>query len=246
MRGNILNRPEIVAELKNFVLLELYTDGIDAASDANSKMQQDKYGTVSLPFYVIIDPDEKLLAKYEGLTHDAAAYLAFLKSAPAPAAAPTPAAPAKEAETPAAAAPTKTTAAPAGTAIGPFTKVGGGAFDTSSLSGKVSVVNFWATWCIPCRGELPAFNKIYKEMSSKGVAMLAVNLDEDASPVPGFLQKNPIDFPVAIGSQETWKQYKLENLPVTLVLDRAGKLVQRFDGAATESELQSALDKALK
>src|ERR1035438_7002089 len=66
MRGNILSRPEIAAELKNFVLLELYTDGVDAASEANSKLQLDKFGTVAEPYYVILDPDGNVVAKFEG------------------------------------------------------------------------------------------------------------------------------------------------------------------------------------
>jgi thiol:disulfide interchange protein len=207
MRGNILNRPEIVAELKNFVLLELYTDGGPAA-EANSKMQVEKFKNVALPLYVILDPDEKLVAKFEGLTHDAAAYLAFLKSKP-------------------------TTAAAAPAAIAPF--------DPKTLAGKPAVVNFWATWCVNCIAEFPAFNKVFRET---GIAMVGVDLDEDPSLVPGFLKKHPIEYQVAVGSAETWKQYKLENLPVTLVLDRSGQTVKRFDERTPESDLRAAIDKA--
>jgi len=214
MRGNILNRPEIVAELKNFVLLELYTDGIDAASDANSKLQQEKFGTVSLPFYVILDPDEHLVAKFDGLTHDAAAYLAFLKTRPAPPA-----------------------SAPEST-IGPF--------DPAALAGKVAVINFWATYCIPCIAEMPTFNKVYREMGPKGVAMVGVDMDEDPSGVPAFLKKHPIEYRVAVGSAETWQKYKIDSLPVTLVLDRAGKLIKRFDAGTSESDLRAAIEAAQK
>jgi thiol:disulfide interchange protein DsbD len=214
MRGNILNRPEIVAELKNFVLLELYTDGIDAASDANSKLQQEKFGTVSLPFYVILDPDEHLVAKFDGLTHDAAAYLAFLKTHP-----------------------TTPASAPEST-IGPF--------DPAALAGKVAVINFWATYCIPCIAEMPTFNKVYREMGPKGVAMVGVDMDEDPSGVPAFLKKHPIEYRVAVGSADTWKKYKIDSLPVTLVLDRSGKLVKRFDAGTSESALRAAIEAAQK
>jgi thiol:disulfide interchange protein len=228
MRGNILNRPEIEAELKNFVLVELYTDGVDAASAANAKLQQEKFGTISEPFYVILDPDERLVARFDGLTHDAAAFLAFLKtrpSAPAPAAA-------------AATAPDS--------AIGPFAKLDGSPFDTAPLAGKVVVINFWATYCIPCIAEMPAFNKVYREVAPKGVAMVGVDMDEDASGVPAFLKKHPIEYPVAVGSPDTFKKYNIEALPVTLVLDRAGKLVKRFDGGTPETDLRAAIAKALE
>jgi len=213
MRGNILNRPEIVAELKNFVLLELYTDGPDTAvSDANSKLQQDKFGSISEPFYVILDPDEHPIAKFDGLTHDAAAYLAFLKTRP-----------------PAAGAPDSV--------IAPF--------DAAALAGKVAVVNFWATYCVPCIAEIPGFNRVYRDMGGKGVAMVGVDMDEDASGVPAFLKKHPIEYLVALGSAETFKKYQIDGLPVTLIFDRAGNLIKRFDAGTPESDLRAAIEKAL-
>ncbi len=213
MRGNILNRPEIVAELEGFVLLELYTDGTDAASAANSKLQQEKFGTVSEPFYVILSPDERLVAKFDGLTHDAAAFLAFLKTRPA-------------------------AAAPAAAAIAPF--------DPAALDGKPAVVNFWATYCVPCIAELPAFNRVYHDLSSKGLAMVGVDMDDDSAGVPEFLKKHPIDYPVTAGSADTWKKYQIEGLPVTLVLNRAGSVVQRFDAGTPEAALRAAVEKALR
>jgi thiol:disulfide interchange protein DsbD len=216
MRGNILNQPEIVAELKNFVLLELYTDGVDAASDANSKLQQEKFGTVTEPFYVILDPDERLIAKFDGLTHDRAAYLAFLRTRPAAAT----------------------------NAIGPFAKLDGTPFDSASLAGKVVVIDFWATYCVPCIAELPVLNNVSREIGPKGLAMVGVDMDEDASGVPAFLKKHPIEYSVAVGSADTWKQYKIDGLPVTLVLDRTGKLVKRFDGGTADADLRAAIEKA--
>src|ERR1035438_2755149 len=83
MRANILSRPEIAAVLKDFVLLELYTDGTDPASEANAKLQLDKFGTVEQPYYVILDAGEKPVARFPGRTTDAAAYLKFLRDAQA-------------------------------------------------------------------------------------------------------------------------------------------------------------------
>jgi thiol-disulfide isomerase/thioredoxin len=222
MRDNILDRPEVAAVLKNFVLVELYTDGTDAASQTNSKLQLDKFGTVALPFYVILDPDEKLVAKYEGLTHDPAEYLAFLQKAQVPAA-----------ESPASNFPQ-------------VTRLEGGPLDTAALNGKVVVVNFWATYCIPCIGEFPAFNKLHHDFAAKGVAVIGVSMDEDASiKVPSFLKKHPLDYPVAIGSEAVNQKYQLDALPVTLIYDRTGKQVQRFEGGLKEPELLAAVQKVL-
>jgi thiol:disulfide interchange protein DsbD len=220
MRANILARPEISAVLQDFVLVELYTDGTDAASQANSKLQLDKFGTVAEPYYAILDPDEKLIAKFENLTHDAAEFLAFLR----------------QAQTPAPAGAVSTSDFPQ------VTRLEGGPLDTSSLAGKVVVVNFWATYCIPCIGEFPAFNKLHRDFASKGVAVIGVSMDPDAATkVPGFLKKHPLDYPVAIGSDPVNQKYQLDALPVTLIYDRSGKQVKRFEGAQKESDLLAAV-----
>jgi len=221
MRANILSRPEIAAELKNLVLLELYTDGTDAASEANSRLQLERFGTVEEPFYAILDPDEKLVAKFEGRTTDAAAYLAFLRSAQA--------APAVAAATPAIDLPQ----------VG---KLDGGALDAAALDGKVVVVNFWATWCIPCVSELPTFNKVHRDYASQGVSVIGVAMDEEgAAIVRPFLRKHPIDYTVALGSDPVARRYNLESYPVTVVFDRGGKEVKRFGERLTEADLLAAI-----
>ena len=221
MRANMLARPEIAAALKNYVLVELYTDGTDAASQANAKLQLEKFNTVSEPYYVILDPNERLVAKFEGLTHDPAQFLAFLSQAQV---------------------------TPAAASAGDYPQVTlleGGPLSTRSLQGKVVVVNFWATYCIPCIGEFPFFNKLYHQFSPQGVVFIGVSMDDDAAAkVPAFLKKHPIDYTVAVGSDAITQQYKLDALPVTLVYNEAGKPVKRFDGAITEPELLAAIQQA--
>jgi len=79
MRANMFTRPEIAAALANFVRVELYTDGTDAACQANQTLEQSKFDTVAIPFYAILDPDEKVRASFPGLTRDPQEYLAFLQ-----------------------------------------------------------------------------------------------------------------------------------------------------------------------
>jgi thiol:disulfide interchange protein DsbD len=83
MKANMFPRPEIAGALKNFVLVELYTDGTDAVSEANQQLQESKFGTVAIPFYAIFDTDGRVVATFAGLTRKAPEYLAFLRSAPA-------------------------------------------------------------------------------------------------------------------------------------------------------------------
>ena len=80
MKANMFTRPEIKAELGNFVLLDLYTDGTDAASVQNQTLEDKKFSTVAIPFYAILDPDEKIVATFPGLTRNATDFLTFLRT----------------------------------------------------------------------------------------------------------------------------------------------------------------------
>ena len=230
-KGMVFNTPDIKpfqAVLKNFVLLELYTDDFSATDNANVALQQQKFGTFETPFYAIVDPDEKLIAKWKDLTRDASSYLAWLQKVPQPSAAPAPAAAQSTVELP------------------ELTTIEGAPMDTAALNGKVLVVNFWATWCIPCVGELPAFNKLHRDFGSKGVAVVGIDMgDEGAAKVRQFLAKHPIDYTIGLGGDALATKYKLKSYPVTVVFDRAGKEVKRFDESLTEKDLLAAVQKAL-
>jgi thiol:disulfide interchange protein DsbD len=232
MKANMFTRPEIAAAMKNFVLVELYTDGTDAESEANQKLQLSKFNTVAIPYYAIVDPDDKVVATFPGLTKDSAEYLAFLQKAPAPAAA----------------APVEASAAPnAPTSAFPqYAKLDGGPANTSALAGKIVVVNFWATWCVPCIKEIPSFNKLHKDFAAEGVSVVGISMDEEGpARVQPFLKKHPMDYAVGVGSEALNKQFNLESLPVTLVFDRAGKQVKRFEGFTPEADLLAAVKQAM-
>jgi len=228
MRANILSRPEISALLGKFVLVELYTDGTDAASEANAKLEADKFKTVSQPYYVILQPDETVVATFDHLTHNPAEFQAFLEKAGG---APPPA----------------SSASSASSIVSKFTSLQGKPLDPAAFAGKVIVVDFWATYCGPCIKEIPSFNKIHKDFASQGVAVLGVGMDEEGPDlILPFLKKHPMDYPVALGSPEVNKEYNLDGLPVTLVLDRTGKQVKRFDGLTPEDELRAAVEQAAR
>jgi len=223
MKANMFTRPEIAEALKGFVLVDLYADGTDQASEDNQKLELERFNTVAEPYYAIMDPDEKVIATFPGLTHDPAEFMAFLSkgAAGAPAVA----------------------ASPAG--LPQVSRLEGGAYDTAALNGKVVVVNFWATWCVPCIAEIPNFNKLYSQLASKGVVVLGVSMDEEgAERVQPFLKKHPIDYPVALGSPALSEQYHLDELPVTVVFDRSGKQIKRFEGLTSEADLEAAVQGA--
>ena len=73
-------KPEVATALGKFVLVELYTDGTDAASEANQKLQESQFGTVAIPYYAIFDTDRRVVARFAGLTRKAEEFLAFLRT----------------------------------------------------------------------------------------------------------------------------------------------------------------------
>jgi peroxiredoxin len=101
----------------------------------------------------------------------------------------------------------------------------------ASLRGSVVVISFWATWCPPCRDEMPALNKLYRDSKDRGLVVIAVSTDRSASPVKDFLGKNPLDFPVLMDpGSKVARQFKVFSLPTTFLLDRNGAIVQRYLG----------------
>jgi thiol:disulfide interchange protein DsbD len=80
MKSNMFPRPEIAEALNRFVLVELYTDGTDAASERSQKILEEKFSTVAIPYYAIVNPDGKVIASFAGLTRDPAEFLKFLRA----------------------------------------------------------------------------------------------------------------------------------------------------------------------
>lgn len=97
--------------------------------------------------------------------------------------------------------------------------------------GKVVLVNFWATWCDPCRAEMPAMNKLHASLAGRPFAVLAVNLAESESRIRRFMEQVPLDFPVLLdrdsGAAKAWKA---RVLPVSFVLDAEGRIRYRALG----------------
>jgi thiol:disulfide interchange protein DsbD len=234
MKANMFTRPEIAGALKNFVLVDLYTDGTDDASAQNQQLEESKFKIIAIPYYAILDADGNSVATYPGVTRDAGAYLAFLqKGATAKPAAAAAAAPAES--------------APSDLAALPVTTLDGAPVDTAALQGKVVVVDFWATYCVPCLKEIPTFNWLHEQYADRGVVVLGVSMDVDggAPLVESFLKKHPMKYRVVLGSEKTTDLFHVNRLPTTVVFDRRGKTLQRFEGYTPADALESVVKAAL-
>jgi peroxiredoxin len=113
----------------------------------------------------------------------------------------------------------------------------------SELRGQVVLINFWASWCSPCRQELPLLSKIYSQYRGAGFALLAVNVDDNRKDAEGMLKRLDLKFPTLFdGNKRVAKLYGVDTMPATLVIDRDGRVryVHRgyYDGYERKYEQQ--------
>ncbi len=126
--------------------------------------------------------------------------------------------------------------------------VKGRAVSLSAIKAKAVLVSFWATWCPPCRAEMPALNRLYREYRDKGLEILAVSTDRKLEYVTDFLEKHPVDFPVLMDSDSrTSRQFGVFSMPTSFLLDRNGTVIKRYLGEEdwTSQEILNAIKSAL-
>lgn len=122
----------------------------------------------------------------------------------------------------------------------------GEVYSLSDFRGKPVIINFWATWCPPCRAELPSMNRAWEKVKDQGIEMVAINVGEDAETVITFQKDHPIDFHVLLDpSGETMSQWPIKGLPTTFVIDKEGRLVYKAIGDR-EWDSDKLLDKVLE
>ncbi|RMF47033.1 MAG: TlpA family protein disulfide reductase [Deltaproteobacteria bacterium] len=120
----------------------------------------------------------------------------------------------------------------------------------SDLRGKVVLVNFWATWCPPCKQEMPSMERLYARLRNQGLEILAVNIEADGDEVlPEFLRQHPHTFPVLMDLEgEVQQTYGVFRFPETFVVDKAGRVVQHIIGGRdwASRDMIGALKKLLQ
>lgn len=115
----------------------------------------------------------------------------------------------------------------------------------SSLKGKKVMLNFWATWCPPCKAEMPVMEQFYKQANKKDLVILAVNIDTQ-NDVKGFAKKDGITFPILLDTDNTVNTtYGIMSIPTTYFIDRNGVIQNKYTGEMTKDIMQQFTD-ALK
>jgi len=142
--------------------------------------------------------------------------------------------------------------APAANALAPdFTLRGadGRNVRLDELRGQVVLVNFWATWCGPCREEMPRLETLYEKYRKSGFVLLGVNVDDDPHAAMAVAQKLNVSFPVLLDTEKkVSKLYDLNTMPSTVVIDRDGKMrfLHRGYRAGTEADYEQQIRGLLK
>lgn len=118
-----------------------------------------------------------------------------------------------------------------------LTSLNGEEVKLEDYRGKKVLLNFWATWCPPCKAEMPAMEKLYKKYSGE-FEILSVNLDPE-NDVAGFAKKNDLSFPILLDEkQEVQSQYSVISIPTTYMIDEKGIIVNKQIGSMTYEQLK--------
>jgi thiol-disulfide isomerase/thioredoxin/tetratricopeptide (TPR) repeat protein len=123
----------------------------------------------------------------------------------------------------------------------------GGELSLADFKGKVVLLDFWATWCAPCRQEMPDFEKLHRELSGKDVVILAVDADESEDIVAEYIDKEKYTFPVLLSQgTDMVKRYSVNAFPTLIAVDKSGRVADIAIGSGHESEsrIRQAIERA--
>ncbi|MGK5111012.1 MULTISPECIES: TlpA family protein disulfide reductase [unclassified Geodermatophilus] len=127
------------------------------------------------------------------------------------------------------------------------TLLGGGGFSSDELAGDVAVLNFWGSWCPPCRVETPEFQEVYADVRDQGVAFLGLNVKETSEQfAQAFVDSEGIEFPSLYDPRGevalAFRDYPANAIPSTIVLDRDGRVAAVYTGEVAQGDLRAVID----
>ena len=125
--------------------------------------------------------------------------------------------------------------------------VDGRQVSSAQFKGKLLVIDFWATWCGPCRHEIPGYIALQKKYAKSGLVIVGIAVNDTAASVKGFIAKQGVNYPSVMGDDAVVEAFGgIEGIPTTFIIDREGKIRDRKVGAEDAAEYEQALLKYLK
>ena len=116
----------------------------------------------------------------------------------------------------------------------------------SDYKGKVVLLEFWATWCPPCRASVPGLEKLHKAYKDKGLVLLAVSMDEGGwDEVQAYVKESGITYTVLKGTEDVATKYQVRSIPMMLVLNKEGKITKRYLGMGSDEDLETDIKASL-
>jgi thiol-disulfide isomerase/thioredoxin len=117
----------------------------------------------------------------------------------------------------------------------------------SDYKGKVILIDFWATWCSPCRTEIPRFVEWQQKYGGEGFQAIGISMDDTANPVRAFYQEFKLNYPVAMGDERVAQAYGgVLGLPVNVLVGRDGRILAKYIGMSDLRQLEAAVQHALQ
>jgi len=126
------------------------------------------------------------------------------------------------------------------------TDIDGKKLALSDYKGKVVLLDFWATWCTPCRAEIPHFVEMQQKYGPQGFQVVGISMDDDAKPVKEFYRQFNMNYPVAVGDDKLAQSFGgVLGLPVNFIIDREGRIHAKYLGATDVSVIDKAVSDLL-
>jgi peroxiredoxin len=119
--------------------------------------------------------------------------------------------------------------------------------DLASYRGKIVLLDFWATWCTPCRDEIPHFVEFQDKYREQGFQVIGISMDDDPKPVRQFYQRFKMNYPVAVGNEEVAQTYGgVLGLPITFLISRDGRIAAKYVGAVEMPSIEQGIRSLLQ
>jgi cytochrome c-type biogenesis protein len=122
-----------------------------------------------------------------------------------------------------------------------FTKLDGSPMRLNELKGRVVLLNFWATWCIPCRSEIPSLSAMNKDLEARGLSVVGVSYDDTADLVQEFQKDIPQSYQIVLGGRDVGSQLPASPLPTTYIIDRQGRIRDKLIGERTREAFEAVI-----